>query len=54
MNDITGSDSGFAVDSNRVTMLDREAGEETLPLLSKEEVADRIWDKVIQLAVNRS
>jgi phosphopantothenoylcysteine decarboxylase/phosphopantothenate--cysteine ligase len=52
VNDIAGCDSGFAVDSNRVTMLDRAGGEETLPLLPKEEVADRIWDKVIQLAAN--
>ena len=53
VNDIVGSDSGFAVDSNRVTMLDRDAGEETLPLLSKEEVADRIWDRVLQLSAGR-
>jgi len=49
VNDIAGSDSGFAVDDNRVTLLDRHGGEEILPLLPKEEVADRIWDKVLKL-----
>jgi phosphopantothenoylcysteine decarboxylase/phosphopantothenate--cysteine ligase len=53
VNDIGGSDSGFAVESNRVTMLDRDGGEETLPLLKKEEVADRIWDRVLQLSAGR-
>jgi phosphopantothenoylcysteine decarboxylase/phosphopantothenate--cysteine ligase len=53
VNDIIGSDSGFAVDNNRVTMLDQETGEEELPLLPKEEVADRIWDKVLQLSAGR-
>ena len=54
VNDILGSDSGFGVDSNRVTMLDRDGGEETLDLLPKEEVADRIWDRVLQLPAGRT
>jgi phosphopantothenoylcysteine decarboxylase/phosphopantothenate--cysteine ligase len=52
VNDIAGNESGFAVDNNRVTLLDRDGAEEALPLLPKEEVADRIWDKVVQLAAN--
>jgi phosphopantothenoylcysteine decarboxylase/phosphopantothenate--cysteine ligase len=54
VNDIIGSDSGFAADNNRVTMLDRDGGEDTLPLLPKEEVADRIWDKVLELSAGRT
>jgi phosphopantothenoylcysteine decarboxylase/phosphopantothenate--cysteine ligase len=49
VNDISGSDTGFAVETNRVTLLDREGGEEELPLLSKEETAERIWDRIVKL-----
>jgi phosphopantothenoylcysteine decarboxylase/phosphopantothenate--cysteine ligase len=49
VNDITGPDSGFAADTNRVFLLDRNGGREDLPLLSKEEVAGRIWDRVSSL-----
>jgi phosphopantothenoylcysteine decarboxylase / phosphopantothenate---cysteine ligase len=44
-NDVTLPDSGFGVDTNRVVLLDR-AGSEALPLLTKDEVADRILDRV--------
>ncbi len=47
-NDVSQPDSGFAVDTNRVTLLDREGGEEALPLLSKEEVAAQVWDWVVR------
>jgi len=40
-NDITASDAGFGVDTNRVTLITPH-DEETLPLLSKEEVAARV------------
>ena len=45
-NDITGTDSGFNVDTNRVTILDRDGGVEELPLLSKYEVGHRLLDRV--------
>jgi phosphopantothenoylcysteine decarboxylase/phosphopantothenate--cysteine ligase len=48
-NDITSTGSGFGVDTNRVTILDRGGNEETLPILSKREVADRILDRVVKL-----
>lgn len=48
-NDITTSDSGFAVDTNRVTILDAGGGEEVLPLMTKEEVAQSIIERVIGL-----
>ena len=49
INDITGDDAGFAADTNRVTLLDHTGAKEELPLLSKEDVANHIWDTVIRL-----
>ena len=49
VNDITGADCGFAVDTNRVTLLDNNDTVEELPLLSKEETAHRIWSRVAKL-----
>ncbi len=48
-NDITDADSGFGVDTNKVTIIDRSGKVESLPLLTKREVADRVLDKVIEL-----
>jgi phosphopantothenoylcysteine decarboxylase/phosphopantothenate--cysteine ligase len=48
-NDITASDSGFGADSNRVTIIDREGKIDSLPLLPKREVADKILDRVAAL-----
>ncbi|MEE9400100.1 MAG: bifunctional phosphopantothenoylcysteine decarboxylase/phosphopantothenate--cysteine ligase CoaBC [Dehalococcoidales bacterium] len=48
-NDITGADSGFGADTNKVTLVDRKGNIESLPLLTKREVADKILDKVIEL-----
>ncbi len=48
-NDITDSDSGFGVDNIRVTTIDRAGTIDSLPLLPKREVADRILDKVAKL-----
>jgi len=48
-NDVSGPDSGFAVDTNRVTLLARDGSEEALPLLSKDEVAGRIWDRIVKM-----
>jgi len=45
-NDITAPDSGFEVDTNRVTLIDKNGNVEELPLMSKREVADRVLDKV--------
>lgn len=49
LNDITAVDSGFAVDTNRIVLFDREGGEESLPLMTKYEVAWRILDRVSEL-----
>ena len=48
-NDITGAGSGFGADTNKVTLIDRKGKVESLPLLTKREVADRILDKVVEL-----
>jgi len=41
--------AGFEVDTNRITLLDAEGGVEELPLLPKEEVAERILDRLTHL-----
>jgi len=48
-NDISASDAGFAVDNNRVTILDAGGGEEVLPLVSKDEVAQFVLERVVGL-----
>ncbi|UCH00932.1 MAG: bifunctional phosphopantothenoylcysteine decarboxylase/phosphopantothenate--cysteine ligase CoaBC [Deltaproteobacteria bacterium] len=46
VNDASREDRGFAADSNEVWMIDRKGKEEAVPLMSKEDVADRILDKI--------
>ena len=46
-NDITAEDSGFGVDTNRVVLLDREGGKQSLPLMSKYDVGCVILDRVL-------
>jgi phosphopantothenoylcysteine decarboxylase / phosphopantothenate---cysteine ligase len=46
-------DAGFDVDTNRVVLLDAAGGEETLPLLSKDDVADTLLDRVTALLDGR-
>ncbi len=41
--------AGFDVDTNRITILDREGGVEELPVLNKNEVAERLLDRVTRL-----
>ncbi|MFZ6026669.1 MAG: bifunctional phosphopantothenoylcysteine decarboxylase/phosphopantothenate--cysteine ligase CoaBC [Chloroflexota bacterium] len=47
-NDISASDAGFAVDTNRVTLLDA-GGAENLPLLGKDAVAEAVLARVMGL-----
>jgi phosphopantothenoylcysteine decarboxylase/phosphopantothenate--cysteine ligase len=53
-NDITASDAGFAVDTNRVVLLPARGETEELPLLSKEEVARQVIERVVRLLSNLS
>lgn len=48
-NDITATDSGFGVDTNRVVLIDRSGKADSLPLLTKSEVSDKILDRVVEL-----
>jgi phosphopantothenoylcysteine decarboxylase/phosphopantothenate--cysteine ligase len=48
-NDITATDSGIGTDNNRVLIIDRSGKVESLPLLSKLEVAHKILDRVVEL-----
>ena len=52
-NDITAKDSGFGADSNRVTIIDKDGKVESLPLLLKREVAEKVLDKVANLLAER-
>lgn len=46
-NDVAGSDTGFGVDTNAVTILTRRGDREIIPLMSKDEIADRILDSIL-------
>jgi phosphopantothenoylcysteine decarboxylase / phosphopantothenate---cysteine ligase len=46
-NDITRSDSGFEVDTNTITLIDRKGRAQSMPTLTKLEVADKVIDFVI-------
>lgn len=48
-NDVSTPDAGFSVDTNRVVIHDREGGEVVIPLASKDQVAERILDRVREL-----
>jgi phosphopantothenoylcysteine decarboxylase/phosphopantothenate--cysteine ligase len=46
VNDVTAKDAGFDVDTNRVTLIFRDGAVHELPLLTKDEVADELLDRV--------
>ncbi len=50
-NDVSQPDAGFEVDTNRVVLLHADGRRDDLPLLSKAEVADAIFDQVLELLV---
>ena len=52
-NDVTAPDSGFDVDTNRVTIIDSGGGVEELPLLPKAEVAHRVLDRVVEISARK-
>ena len=49
VNDITAEGAGFAVDTNLVTLLEPSAEAQALPMLTKEEVAQVILERVVTL-----
>jgi phosphopantothenoylcysteine decarboxylase/phosphopantothenate--cysteine ligase len=52
INDIGSAHTGFAADTNQVTLLDKD-GVSQLPLVTKEQTADLIWDHVVTMRGNR-
>ena len=52
-NDVTAPGSGFATDSNQVTLIDASGAVEELPLLPKYDVAHRVLDRVVALLRER-
>ncbi|RMF32856.1 MAG: bifunctional 4'-phosphopantothenoylcysteine decarboxylase/phosphopantothenoylcysteine synthetase, partial [Chloroflexi bacterium] len=48
-NDVSAPDAGFAVETNRVVLVDRNQGVQTLPLLSKGQVAEIILGRVVEM-----
>ena len=48
INDIAGENTGFAADTNQVTLLD-DIGFTELPFISKEDTADLILDRIVKL-----
>ncbi len=53
-NDITATDAGFGVDTNRVIIIDRNGKAEHLPLMLKSQVAHQILDRVANLLKART
>jgi len=49
VNPVSGPDSAFDSDTNRVTVIDSSGSTENLPSMSKSELADRILDRVVAL-----
>jgi phosphopantothenoylcysteine decarboxylase/phosphopantothenate--cysteine ligase len=47
-NDVSRKGAGFASDKNAATLIDAK-GETELPVMSKRELAERIWDRVAEL-----
>lgn len=52
-NNVAEEGSGFDVDTNLATILDRRGAVHPLPLMSKEELADRIYDYFVALKSER-
>lgn len=48
-NDVSATDAGFGVDTNRVTLISRDGATDSLPLMSKYEAANAILDRVSAL-----
>jgi phosphopantothenoylcysteine decarboxylase/phosphopantothenate--cysteine ligase len=49
LNDVTEPGSGFEVDTNRVTLIRRDRSTESLPQMTKADLARRIWHEALQL-----
>jgi phosphopantothenoylcysteine decarboxylase/phosphopantothenate--cysteine ligase len=52
-NNVAEEGSGFDGDTNKATILDRNGVAESLPLMTKDELADRIFDHLLALKSGR-
>jgi phosphopantothenoylcysteine decarboxylase/phosphopantothenate--cysteine ligase len=52
-NDVTTRGAGFGEERNAAVIIDAAGGEEEVPLVSKRELAERIWDRVASLRAGR-
>jgi phosphopantothenoylcysteine decarboxylase/phosphopantothenate--cysteine ligase len=48
-NDVSRADSGFGSDTNQVLLFSKNGEMEKLPLLSKEEVAVQVWNRIVPM-----
>ena len=46
-NDVSAPGTGFAHDTNAVVILDADGNEHLVPLATKREVAEAVWDAVV-------
>jgi phosphopantothenoylcysteine decarboxylase / phosphopantothenate---cysteine ligase len=53
-NDVSASDAGFGADTNRVVLIRADGSAETLPLLSKADVAARVIQRVAEALAGRT
>jgi phosphopantothenoylcysteine decarboxylase / phosphopantothenate---cysteine ligase len=53
-NNITEENSGFGSDTNKVTLIGKDGTPESLPVLDKRVVADRILDRIVRLLSDNS
>jgi phosphopantothenoylcysteine decarboxylase/phosphopantothenate--cysteine ligase len=53
-NEVGGGAGGFASEENAATLLDASGAERQVPLVSKRELAERIWDRVLELRGGRA
>ncbi len=47
VNDISGNNTGFEADTNQITLLEKQ-GKKVLPLVSKEETANLMWEHIMR------
>jgi phosphopantothenoylcysteine decarboxylase/phosphopantothenate--cysteine ligase len=53
-NDVSRDGAGFGSERNAALLIDATGGEESVPLVSKRELADRILDRVVELRAIRT
>jgi phosphopantothenoylcysteine decarboxylase / phosphopantothenate---cysteine ligase len=49
-NDVTAPGAGFGSDTNQVTVLSPDGAADEWPMMPKQEVASRLWDRIIELS----